>query len=101
MVDVISKDKCTGCKMCGDLCPQNAIYFESDKEGFWYPKIDEKKCNGCGLCEEKCPTLHPEMIKQKNKLDVYGVKNLMLETKVPRGVFSGKLQQNLYKMVVL
>lgn len=71
MVDVISKDKCTGCKMCGDLCPQNAIYFESDKEGFWYPKIDEKKCNGCGLCEEKCPTLHPEMIKQKNKLDVY------------------------------
>ena len=51
MVDVISKDKCTGCKMCGDLCPQNAIYFESDKEGFWYPKIDEKKCNGCGLCE--------------------------------------------------
>lgn len=43
MVDNISKEKCTGCKLCGDICPQKAIIFETDAEGFWYPKIDFNK----------------------------------------------------------
>lgn len=71
MVDTILKEKCTGCKMCGDICPQNAIYFENDEEGFWYPKIDYDKCNNCGLCEKKCPSLHPEKFKHGDKIEVY------------------------------
>lgn len=52
------KDKCTGCKMCGDICPVDAIYFETNDEGFWYPHIDKKKCIGCGLCDKHCPVLN-------------------------------------------
>lgn len=61
MVDSIEKGKCTGCKMCADICPQGAISFEEDAQGFWYPKINEK-CVKCGLCLDKCPSLNkPEV----------------------------------------
>ena len=63
LVDTIEKNKCTGCKMCGDICPVGAISFEVDKKGFWYPCIDKEKCINCGLCASKCPSLHPEEVK--------------------------------------
>lgn len=47
---------CSGCRVCGDVCPQNAIRFIEDNEGFNYPLIDSKKCINCGLCERVCPT---------------------------------------------
>lgn len=40
MIDLIEKEKCTGCKMCGDLCPEKAIRFVCDHTGFWYPQVD-------------------------------------------------------------
>lgn len=29
MIDSIKKDVCTGCKMCGDICPTVAIKFKA------------------------------------------------------------------------
>ena len=62
----ISKEVCTGCKMCGDICPTNAISFQTDFDGCWYPNVDNEKCVKCGLCEKKCPALHI-MPSQKEK----------------------------------
>ena len=59
MVRIESKEECCGCNACGDICPKHAISFETDVEGFWYPKIDESKCINCGLCEKVCPVIHP------------------------------------------
>lgn len=50
----ISKQDCTGCKMCADLCPVDAIHFKVDGEGFWYPEIDESICVHCGRCAASC-----------------------------------------------
>lgn len=36
------KASCCGCKACYNVCPHQCITFEKDKEGFWYPVIDEK-----------------------------------------------------------
>ncbi len=58
MIDVIEKNDCTGCKMCADICPCNAISFIKDKYGFEYPSVDYKKCISCGICVEKCPGMH-------------------------------------------
>lgn len=44
--------------MCGDACAQDAIYFSTDKEGFWYPSVDDAKCSKCGLCVKKCPVFN-------------------------------------------
>lgn len=58
MIDIIGKDLCTGCKMCGDICPTKAISFQREYDGCWYPKIDYIKCVKCDLCEKKCPVKH-------------------------------------------
>lgn len=55
MIEISRKEDCCGCNACGDICPQKAISFSSDKEGFWYPEIDKAKCNNCGLCNLICP----------------------------------------------
>ncbi|MDD4582933.1 MAG: Coenzyme F420 hydrogenase/dehydrogenase, beta subunit C-terminal domain [Eubacteriales bacterium] len=57
MIDGIEKILCTGCKMCADICPNLAISYETDKKGFWYPRVEEQKCNQCGLCIQYCPGL--------------------------------------------
>lgn len=62
---VTRKSECFGCSACINICPQKAINFVKDKEGFDYPVIDNKKCVDCGLCKKVCPSLN----KAKNKTD--------------------------------
>lgn len=50
----IAKDKCTGCGVCENICPRNAISMKGDECGFIYPEILEKKCVNCGMCEKVC-----------------------------------------------
>lgn len=70
-IEVITKESCTGCKLCGDICKVKAITFETDKRGFWYPKIDKEKCVDCGLCAIKCPQLNPKINSSQNSPEVY------------------------------
>lgn len=63
MINITRKEDCTGCGACADICPVNAIKFEVDLEGFWYPKVNMELCIDCGLCEKTCPGLHIEEIK--------------------------------------
>lgn len=54
----LSKKECTGCRLCGDICPKHSILFAEDNEGFFYPIIDEETCISCGLCYNLCPALN-------------------------------------------
>ncbi len=54
-VETVERSDCTGCKMCGDICPVKAIDFEVDKMGFWYPRVNKDLCTNCGLCTRECP----------------------------------------------
>lgn len=67
MIELKRKEECCGCNACGDICPNNAISFAADKEGFWYPEVDSSKCVNCGLCSEVCPNTN-ERIKSDNYL---------------------------------
>lgn len=66
MIKISSKEQCCGCNACGDICPKQAISFETDIEGFWYPKVDETKCIDCGLCEKACPVINIERLKRND-----------------------------------
>lgn len=58
MIDRENLNKCTGCKMCKDLCPKQAISYKTEINGFWYPQVDYDKCIRCGLCVKKCPNIN-------------------------------------------
>ncbi|MBR2831953.1 MAG: 4Fe-4S binding protein [Oscillospiraceae bacterium] len=46
----IDKEKCVGCGLCADTCPQGII---SEEDGHYV--IDEESCVSCGACAGECP----------------------------------------------
>lgn len=66
MIYITNKADCCGCNACGDICPKNAITFNTDIEGFWYPEVNKEKCIDCGLCEKVCPELHISELKKND-----------------------------------
>ena len=53
-ISVLKKEECCGCSACISICPQNALSFGEDIEGFQYPVVDHNKCIDCGLCLTVC-----------------------------------------------
>lgn len=56
---------CCGCTACFNACPKAAIQMLPDKEGFLYPRVDEKLCIACGKCEKVCPQNDPPAINKE------------------------------------
>lgn len=46
----VNEDKCTGCGVCAEKCPADAIVIENGKA-----KIRPELCRNCGLCISVCP----------------------------------------------
>ena len=44
---------CSGCRICNNLCPYNAITFDEVKE---VSEINPALCQGCGTCVAACPS---------------------------------------------
>lgn len=61
-----NKENCCGCNACGDACAHNAISFQIDKEGFWYPQVDMQKCTDCHICERLCPIINVKSLKKND-----------------------------------
>jgi heterodisulfide reductase subunit A len=49
----INGEACSGCKICVDLCPYNAITFD---ETNGRAEITSAHCKGCGVCVAACPS---------------------------------------------
>ena len=83
MIDIVEKNKCSGCTACYNSCPVNCISMEEDSEGFYFPKIDNTKCIKCNKCENACPVLFDKasklyetekvgyIVQNKNKKNLY------------------------------
>ena len=59
-----SKEKCTGCGLCSTVCPTKSIKIVQDREGFYYPEI-ENSCINCGKCSRACPILNEPVIENR------------------------------------
>lgn len=49
----INEEKCSGCRICNNLCPYLAIKFDEEKK---VSTINEALCKGCGTCVAACPS---------------------------------------------
>ena len=46
---IIDEEKCTGCAICEDVCPEGAITVEE------VAMVEGEKCSDCGSCVDECP----------------------------------------------
>ncbi len=51
MVATIDSDECTGCGLCVDDCPTDAISLNDD-----VASVDDGLCIDCNICVDICPT---------------------------------------------
>ncbi|MEJ5341976.1 MAG: CoB--CoM heterodisulfide reductase iron-sulfur subunit A family protein [Thermogutta sp.] len=52
VVASINEEKCSGCRICNNLCPYNAIEFDEEKQ---VSRVITAMCKGCGTCVAACP----------------------------------------------
>jgi heterodisulfide reductase subunit A len=49
----IQAEQCSGCRLCNNLCPYNAIVFHDDTK---VSEVITALCQGCGACVSACPS---------------------------------------------
>jgi heterodisulfide reductase subunit A len=52
IVASIAEEACSGCKICNNLCPYNAIEYDEAKG---VSRVITALCKGCGTCVAGCP----------------------------------------------
>jgi len=49
----VTEDKCSGCRICNELCPYSAISYDADKKK---SSVISALCKACGACVAGCPS---------------------------------------------
>jgi heterodisulfide reductase subunit A2 len=48
----VNEELCSGCRICNNMCPFNAISFDAVKG---ISQVNQAMCQGCGTCVAACP----------------------------------------------
>jgi heterodisulfide reductase subunit A len=54
MTSIVNIARCTGCLLCRQVCPFQAIEAETLRDGRTVASINESLCKGCGICVAVC-----------------------------------------------
>ncbi|MBN2582360.1 MAG: CoB--CoM heterodisulfide reductase iron-sulfur subunit A family protein [Planctomycetes bacterium] len=52
IIATINEEACSGCRICNNLCPYNAIEYDEEKK---VSRVITALCKGCGTCVAACP----------------------------------------------
>lgn len=83
--------KCSGCKACENICPQNCIRID-DMGRHGFVCVKGEKCNGCGLCEKVCPQNHFNELHKPME----GYNAWTKERKIVKSASSGGIASAIY-----
>lgn len=91
MINFKRKEDCCGCSSCAGVCPKKCISILPDKEGFYYPIIDDETCINCGLCESVCPVINckDEIYHEQKGYVVQNKNKIILKESTSGGAFTG------------
>lgn len=78
----ILKQECYGCYACKEVCPEQAISMEEEKDGFYYPNVDPDKCISCGRCSQVCIRLQDRPGTEPKMPKAYAAVNRDEKTKI-------------------
>ena len=68
MLKELDEDSCTGCKTCVDVCAEDVLRFDEDREKAYVAYPDD--CLGCGACAWFCPVKCIEVTIDRGKQEV-------------------------------
>ena len=56
VLPTIALERCTGCGLCVQYCPTDAVELVGERASGYRPNITRpQRCSYCGICEEMCP----------------------------------------------
>lgn len=86
---------CTGCSLCSNVCPADAVRMATGPDGFHYPQIEEERCITCKKCVRACPILsfHKQQVERR-----IGYAAALLDAKELRQAASGGVATALYRI---
>ena len=92
VVDLLPAARCTGCAVCWNACPVQALIMQPDTLGFEYPHIGDSICTHCGLCTSACPVLnapdeHVSAREEPQALAAWAEDELLRQESSSGGVF--------------
>ena len=63
----IDSERCKGCGLCIEVCPQNSIIIsiKTNKMGYFFAEPCENGCTGCAVCALICPDVAIEVYREK------------------------------------
>ena len=89
----IIKDNCTGCAICGKVCPFGAIVITNKKA-----TIDYDKCTLCGACVESCKFNAIELKRDASKTpNIEEYKGIWIFAEQKKGVIQSVVYELLGK----
>ena len=69
----INEEQCSGCRICNNLCPYNAIVYHDDRKA---SEVIAVLCQGCGTCVTACPSAAisaPHFTRQQLMSQIEGI----------------------------
>ncbi len=69
----IAEERCSGCRICNELCPYTAITFDEEKK---VSQINGALCKGCGACVAACPSAaitHKHFTNEQIMAEIEGI----------------------------
>jgi heterodisulfide reductase subunit A len=79
----INKEACSGCRICNDLCPYNAIVFHEDQK---VSEVITALCQGCGTCVAACPSSAINGAHFTNEQVLSEIEGILWDVREPQAV---------------
>lgn len=96
MMEICSKERCTGCGACAYVCPKKCIHSIQNQNGSITFKINTEECVQCGRCKKICPQC--EKVTLRDNIKAYAAWSNNIETR--RTSASGGIAAELYQLAL-